>query len=184
MFRSFVAFLISLTFALVAFGQLKDEMGQAPNSGVVRTTADAKALNYDAGSARFLLSRNETGGRYSLVELAELPGYSTPLHIHEDMDEAFYVLEGTLTAQIAGKKYELSAGSSVLIPRGTAHAQGNFGKTQVRLLVTTSPGGIEQFFLDRVELFKTMKPDHPEFERRMIAIIEKNGIEVLGPWQP
>jgi mannose-6-phosphate isomerase-like protein (cupin superfamily) len=190
MFRSFIGLIISLTFTAAAAGQLKDAKYQLETSVVaapdliVRTATDASPLKYDAGSARFLLSRRDTGGRYSLVELAELPGYSTPLHIHKDMDEAFYVLDGTLTADIAGKRYELTAGSSVIIPRGTPHAQGNFGKIPVRLLVTTSPGGFEQFFLDRVELFKTMKPENPEFGKRMDAIIEKANIEVVGPWKP
>jgi len=189
MSRSVIALIISLTVALAVAGQPKDEKihqesAAAPSGAIIRTPGDANPMNYDAGTARFLLSREETGGRYSVVELAESPGYSTPLHIHKDMDEAFYVLEGTLTAQIASKKYELPAGSFVLIPKGTAHAQGNLGKTPVRVLVTTSPGGFEQFFRDRVQLFKTLKPEHPEFGKRMTSIIEKNNIEVLGPWQP
>jgi quercetin dioxygenase-like cupin family protein len=189
MYRSILAVLISLTFALTAAPQLKAERQQdsalaGASTVIVRTAADTQALNYDAGSARFLLSRNETGGRYTLVELAELPGYKTPLHIHPDADEAFYILDGTLTAEIAGKRYELTAGSSVIIPRGTPHAQGNFGKGPVRILVTTLPGGIEQFFLDRVELYKTVKPHQPEFGKRITEIIEKNNIDVLGPWEP
>lgn len=189
MFRSILTLVFPLVISYGAAGQLSEKRQRSENPGsapavVIRTSADARPASYDAGSARFLLSRNETGGRYSVVELQELPGYSTPLHAHRDMDEAFYVLEGTLTAEIAGKRYELTPGASVIIPKGTPHAQGNFGKWPVRLLVTSSPGGIEQFFLDRADLFKTMTPENPEFGKRMAAIIDRNGIDVIGPWKP
>ena len=37
-------------------------------------------LNYDAGTARFLASSEDTHGAWSLVELKEMPGYHTNLH--------------------------------------------------------------------------------------------------------
>ena len=79
-------------------------------------------LFYDAGTARFLASSEDTGGAWSLVEIKELPGYKTNLHRHNHTDEAFYVLEGVLTAKIADKTSEYPTGSYILIPRGTPHA--------------------------------------------------------------
>jgi quercetin dioxygenase-like cupin family protein len=114
-------------------------------------------LTYDAGTARFLVSSEETNGAWSLVELKEMPGYHTNLHRHNHTDEAFYVLDGVLTVNINGKISEYAAGSYVLIPRGTPHAQGNHGNTPARILLTMTPGGFERSFKDRIELFKTWK---------------------------
>ncbi len=94
---------------------------------VVHKTGQPSELFYDSGTGRFLVDSADTQGAWSLVELIELPGYKTPLHVHATWDESFYVLEGTLTAKVADSIYTLPAGSYILIPRGTPHGQANFG---------------------------------------------------------
>jgi len=141
-------------------------------------------LTYDAGTARFLASSEDTNGAWSLVEIKEMPDYHTNLHRHNHTDEAFYVLEGVLTVKINDKISEYQAGSYVLIPRGTAHAQGNRGKVPVKILLTMTPGGFERSFKDRVELFKTAKPDDPDFrkKRKENAVKGNYDVEFLADW--
>ena len=114
------------------------------------TAAEAPAMPYDAGALRVVVPSARTGGTYSLLELQEQAPYRTPPHVHPELDESFYVLEGTLALEMDGRSYALPAGSWVHIPRGTVHAQGSADGGQVRLLTRLSPGGFEQFFLDRV----------------------------------
>lgn len=152
---------------------------------VARKAADTTSYPYDGGRVRFLANQEETGALWSLIEIVEPAGYKTPLHRHPEMDEAFYVVEGVLTVKIGdAKTREFGPGSFVLVPRGTVHAQGNFGKVPVKILVTVLPGGFEQFFEDRVELFKKTPTSDPEFEAKIKAVIARNNIEVLGPWEP
>lgn len=141
-------------------------------------------ITYDAGTARLLATGEDTGGAWSVVELKELPGYKTPFHRHNHMDEAYYVLEGVLTAKIADKTYELPVGSYIVIPRGTPHGQGNFGKTPVKVLLTMTPSGFEQSFKDRAESFRTVKPGHPEYEKNREEIRRKYDTVKLGEWDP
>lgn len=145
---------------------------------------EPRELLYDGGAARFLVSSKDTNGAWSLVELTEKPGYHTNLHRHNHTDEGFYVLEGVLTVRIKDKITEYPAGSYVLIPRGTPHAQGNAGKVGVKILLTMTPGGFEQSFKDRVELFKTVKPDDPDFRKRRLENKEKGNydVEKLEDW--
>jgi quercetin dioxygenase-like cupin family protein len=141
-------------------------------------------LAYDAGTIRILASSEDTRGAWSLVELKQMPGYHTNFHRHNHTDEAFYVLEGVLTVKMPEGTSDYPAGSYVLIPRGTPHAQGNRGKVPVRVLLTMTPGGFEQSFLDRVSLFKTVKPGDPDF-RRMPDELTKNSkvdVERLALW--
>lgn len=42
-------------------------------------------------------------------------------HIHADCEERFEVISGTATTEVAGVTKTLSAGESIVIPRGTAH---------------------------------------------------------------
>ena len=141
-------------------------------------------LSYDAGTVRFLASSDDTNGAWSLVELKEVPGYHTNLHRHNHTDEAFYVMEGVLTVKLNDKISEYPAGSYVLIPRGTPHAQGNRGKVPTRILLTMTPGGFERSFKDRVELFKTAKPDDPDFraKRKANAVRGNYDVEFLADW--
>ncbi len=141
---------------------------------------------YDAGVVRFLVSSEDTKGAWSLVQVTEMPGYHTNLHRHNHTDEAFYVLEGVLTVKTNDAITEYPAGSYVLIPRGTPHAQGNLGKVPVKLLLTITPAGFEQSFKDRVELFKTIKPSDPEFRKRRQAMAAKGNLDVefLAEWKP
>ena len=147
-------------------------------------SGEPNEVTYDAGTARFLASSEDTNGAWSLVELTEKPGYKTRLHRHNYTDETYYVLEGVLTAKIADKTYELSAGSYIVIPRGTPHAQGNLGKVPVKVLLTMTPGGFEQSFKDRAELIKTIKPDNPNFIKMREAMMTKGKYdrEYLGDW--
>jgi quercetin dioxygenase-like cupin family protein len=141
-------------------------------------------LDYDGGVARFLVSSEDTNGAWALVELKEEPGYKKNLHRHNNTDEAFYVLEGVLTVKMSDQTTEYPAGSYVLIPRGTPHAQGNRGKDPVKVLLTMTPGGFERSFIDRVELFKTIKPDHPDYRKRRSenAVKGKYDVEFLSAW--
>ena len=107
------------------------------------------------------MSSEETHGAWSLLELKEMPGYHTNLHRHNHTDEAFYVLEGVLTVNIGGSLSEYPAGSYVLIPRGTPHAQGNGANASARILLTMTPGGFERSFKDRVELSRRRSPLTP-----------------------
>lgn len=67
------------------------------------------------------------------------PRWIAPLHLHHKDDEAWYVLEGTLSVRVGTDVVEAKAGSAVFVPRGTAHTYWNPGPGLVRyLLVMTS----------------------------------------------
>jgi quercetin dioxygenase-like cupin family protein len=44
------------------------------------------------------------------------------LHIHHADDEAWHILEGTLTFKFADREIQATAGTSVFVPAGVAHA--------------------------------------------------------------
>ncbi len=67
------------------------------------------------------------------------PFLIAPVHVHRDDDEAWYVLHGTLRVRVGDEIVEASAGSAVLVPRGTPHTYWNPGAGPCRyLLVMTT----------------------------------------------
>src|SRR3954454_21461220 len=63
-----------------------------------------------------------TGGDLCLIEVRAPSGYATPLHVHHDEHEGFYVLEGALDVVCGEERYRAEAGSFAFLPVGIAHA--------------------------------------------------------------
>lgn len=92
------------------------------------------------------LTAAQTGGRLGCFE-AEIPaGEGPPLHIHDDAEEFFRVLDGQFAFWCAGAQVRLSEGGVICIPRGAVHRFRNIGETTGRLMVVMTPGGFEGFF--------------------------------------
>ncbi len=94
-------------------------------------------------------------------------------------------MEGVLTVKINDKVGSYPTGSYILIPRGTPHGQANADTVPTRVLLTFTPSAYEQFFRDRVELAKTMKPDDPAFTDKFNELRRKHSkyVEILGTWE-
>jgi quercetin dioxygenase-like cupin family protein len=60
------------------------------------------------------------------------------LHIHHSDDEAWHVLEGTLVFKFKDRVVEASAGSTVFVPAGVAHAYWA-GAQGARYLIILTP---------------------------------------------
>jgi quercetin dioxygenase-like cupin family protein len=75
----------------------------------------------------------------AVLEFVTRKGEEPGEHVHETEDEMFYVLEGELTFECAGSRFDASTGSFVFLPKGVPHGY-TFGTNEpVRLLVITTP---------------------------------------------
>src|SRR5690348_11606479 len=65
---------------------------------------------------------SSTGDAGPLVYEMTLPdGASPPLHVHADLDDSFYVLDGRMVVRCGGDVQLAAAGSWVPFPRGVPH---------------------------------------------------------------
>jgi quercetin dioxygenase-like cupin family protein len=95
-------------------------------------------------------SGKETDGRFTLVEVVNYEGGETPLHVHHNEDEAFWVLEGSLTFEVGGQVIKVEPGSFLFGPRDVPHLY-RVDKGPARLLFIVSPAGFEGFIRDTSE---------------------------------
>ncbi|HYI20415.1 MAG TPA: cupin domain-containing protein [Solirubrobacteraceae bacterium] len=86
----------------------------------------------------------ETGGQYSVMEILAPPGLGTPLHVHYNEDEGFYVLEGSVTITVGDELVELGPGQHAFGPRNIPH-RFDVGPDGARMLWVLTPGGFEDF---------------------------------------
>src|ERR1700751_5792124 len=72
------------------------------------------------------------------------PGVGPPPHVHAFEDEAFWVMEGEMTAEVGGKTLVLGPGAMGHIPRNTVHAFKVTSKEVCHVLNYYTPAGFEQ----------------------------------------
>jgi len=68
-----------------------------------------------------LVSTEQTGGAYSLMEQLMPVQAGPPPHVHDHGDELFYILAGELALQLGDQVVTGTAGQLVRIPAGTPH---------------------------------------------------------------
>jgi len=109
----------------------------------------------DKDEARIIVSGDETDGRYSLLEwtVAADKKYTATdkrdygPHLHRRCEETFLIQEGSLEFLIADDVVTLNQGDFVRVPPGVKHGYMNVSGSQVKMLVTFTPGGLEELFL-------------------------------------
>jgi len=111
-----------------------------------------------------------TGGAFTLIEIELHRGSEPPMHIHHRESEAFYLLDGEMTFQVAGQTLTAQAGDFLFLPRGVAHAYRVDGDGVAHVLLMSSPPGLESFFSDAA----AGNPGDP-------GIALGHGIEPVGP---
>jgi quercetin dioxygenase-like cupin family protein len=112
-----------------------------------RAAGGERTRNYMGARFTFLADAADTGGGYSLMEVAAWPGGEPPPHIHTGEDEAFYVLDGTWTFRCGGTTTEAGPGTLMFMPRGLVHGFTAHDES-CRALVIMSPAGLESAFME------------------------------------
>jgi quercetin dioxygenase-like cupin family protein len=161
------------------------------NTGSPATLAPI-ALQPGEGDARWFLgglttiksSAQTTDGRVAVTENHAPQGYGSPLHVHHNEDEWFYVIEGELTFWVGGQVTTASAGSFVYGPREVPHTF-IVSSAEARFLLVTEPAGLENFIraLSEPAQALTLPPPstQPPAPELMMATAAEYGIEILGP---
>jgi mannose-6-phosphate isomerase-like protein (cupin superfamily) len=121
----------------------------------------------------FKVTGAETDRRCSILEYTAPPGFAgPPLHIHQHMDEAYFILDGEARITLGAETVAAGPGALAFVPRGTPHTFANPNDEPARILLVLTPAGFEQYF---VELFALLLQggDHAEYMEKMRAIIAK-----------
>jgi quercetin dioxygenase-like cupin family protein len=150
------------------------------------------ALQPGEGDARWFLgalgtikaSAETTDGQLAVLEFVWPQGGGSPLHVHHNEDEWFYVIEGELTLWVGGEVIVAPAGSFVYGPRDIPHTF-LVTSTEARFLMVTEPAPFADFVraLSEPAQALTLPPasvQAPDPET-MTAMAAEYGMEILGP---
>ncbi len=156
------------------------------------TPAVPIAMQQGEGEARWFLgalatiksSGETTGGRVAVTENWAPRGHGSPLHVHHNEDEWFYVLSGELTFWVDGQVITATDGSFVYGPRNVPHTF-TVTSEEARFLLVIEPAGFENFLraLSEPAESLTLPPASvaPPAMDAMMAAAAEYGLEILGP---
>ncbi|MEU6134698.1 cupin domain-containing protein [Nocardioides sp. NPDC047086] len=117
-----------------------------------------------------------TNASMTVLEFAMGPMQGPALHTHLREDELWYVLEGEFRFKAGDAMLQASTGGMAFGPRGVPHCFQNIGEAPGRLLVITTPSGVERFFEQGAEVLSD--PVDPE---ALGALGQANWLDFVGP---
>lgn len=157
-------------------------MEQQMNNAFASAHGDGQAFWFLSTLIEMKATAENTGGVFSLFEELHPPGYETPMHIHRNEEEAFYVVEGEATFTVGEETISAKPGTFLYGPRDIQHKYKVEGSMPLKLLIMLLPAGGEQFFIESsvpADEFKlppdTLAPDMG----KLIAAAQKYGIEIV-----
>jgi mannose-6-phosphate isomerase-like protein (cupin superfamily) len=124
-----------------------------------------------------------TGGRLTVAEFLNPPGFAPPLHRHYHEEEMFYVLSGTARFRCDGKEFAAGPGDFVFLPARLAHTFIVGPDDPLRVLQVTVPSGFESFAAEAGEPARERRlPDPGPFDPAKLAeTASRHGIEIIAP---
>ena len=148
---------------------------------------DGQSISVAGNCYRILVSGEQTGGAYAVIDMLVPPGGGPGPHAHKDIQEMFYVADGEVEFKTKKGKQTAPKGTFVNIPLGGAiHCFKNTSSNMAHLLCTVVPAGLDSFFKEvgmPVAAGTFLPPPvlTAEDKARLAAIIEKYGQEVYPP---
>jgi quercetin dioxygenase-like cupin family protein len=137
-----------------------------------------QARNNGTGPLAYLkVSSKDTNGEFSLFELQNEAGpmAGPPLHVHQNQDEVFMILEGEFVFQVGDQKIKASAGDVVFGPRKIPHTYYQVSK-KAHIIFSYNPAGkMENILVDAANKYI---PNNLEAFAKASA---ENDVPFVGP---
>ncbi len=149
----------------------------AAGEGRIRGHMQLKGINRNILDVK--ISGSDTDGDLAIFEQTSLSqGKGTPLHVHPNQDETFYVLEGAYKFKVGDNLFDMKSGDTIFLPRNVPHAWTQASE-KGKMLVTFQPAGkLEEFFFTMANLDHEPKPDE------LKKIFEASDMKLVGPPLP
>lgn len=166
----------ALAFALPPLADQRPTL--PPGKGVlVRAGQDRfdKSLTYLDARFDIKVSGKDNDGRCVIFDTIRNQKVGPSLHIHDDCDEWFFIMDGEFKFQVGEETFRLKAGDSLFGPMGVPHAFVKTSDGPARLMLMHQPAGrMEEFFQKASQLV------NPTLKDRQ-ALIEQYGMRSVGP---
>jgi quercetin dioxygenase-like cupin family protein len=146
--RSFLFGLGSLGISQALSQSMTLAQAVPPHGYVLGATEGEQLVHFrDHGKISIKISSATGSDNLALGTQQVTVGAGIPVHRHLQMDEAFYVLEGSGIFMLDDARYSFEKGGTIFIPKNSWHGFAN-PDHELLLLWTVSPPGLDGFFRD------------------------------------
>ena len=114
-------------------------------------------------------------------------GDSPPLHVHQNEDEIFHILQGNVRFSVGGEDIQATEGDCLLAPKRIPHTYRVESTAGARFLTVTRGGDFETLVrtlsrpAERNGLPDPAGPPTPEQAEALTRACREHGIELIGP---
>ena len=119
-----------------------------------------------------------------VLEMTLPVGSTPPLHVHHDLDDTWYVLEGEMAVQCGDDHLVAGPGHWVSMPRGVAHTFRVLGQSEARILmVHDNPSFRDLVRALGVTAESRVVPPQPAFPPmdELVRVASANDLSPIGP---
>ncbi|HEY8723537.1 MAG TPA: cupin domain-containing protein [Gaiellaceae bacterium] len=125
--------------------------------GVLLEPGGGRSVSLRGTEVRFTVESDRAAGA-SWTEWTAAPGFDTGLHVHERLEETWYVLDGEIEFHVGEETFCAAAGACVFVPPQVPHAFANRGDAAARFLLVMSPSGHDRYFDELAEILSVDGP--------------------------
>jgi len=118
-------------------------------------------LNILGDHQQIKLTGKDTNGKFLAIYQDNPPNTQIPLHVHQNEDEVYKVLEGEVEFTVGGKKSVLKGGDTIFLPRNIPHTWKVIGTSNAKVYLDVFPAGLENMF-EELNKLPAGPPDFPK----------------------
>jgi mannose-6-phosphate isomerase-like protein (cupin superfamily) len=115
------------------------------SQAVTREPRQGRTVSLRGTRVRFTVESTHAKGA-SCTEWEAAPGFDTGLHVHDRLEETWYVIDGELEFRLGEETFKATAGATVFVPPRVAHAFANRTGAPAKFLLILSPPGHDRYF--------------------------------------
>lgn len=145
--------------------------------GTAAPTLAHEPVSWGGTEFHILLDSEETGGSLGMFKITTKGPGGPGMHIHQDADEVFFVIEGTALFANGDERVTVPAGDAVFVKQGNEHTFRVLDEEGAQLLVVVAPAGFEGFFQAMADADIRL----PEDMEKMIEISKGFSQDFTGP---
>jgi quercetin dioxygenase-like cupin family protein len=114
-------------------------------AAVMLKSGEGRSVSLGPTRVSFKIESGTSKGA-SLVEFEAAPGFDTGMHVHERLEESFYVIDGEFEFHADADNFQATRGTCVFIPARIPHAFANRTDKAATLLLVMSPPSHDRYF--------------------------------------
>jgi len=122
---------------------------------------EGKKLNILGDNQQIKLTGKDTNGQFLAIYQDNPPNTQIPMHVHQNEDEVYKVLEGEIEFTVGEKKYVLKSGDTIFLPRNIPHTWKVVGTSNAKVYLDIFPAGLENMF-EEMNKLPAGPPDFPK----------------------